>query len=135
MSKQGLLLVGHGSRLNFNKELVTATAELIDEKTDEYLLRSCFMENSSPNVVEGLDSMKKEDIDLLVVVPLFLAKGVHVLHDIPELLGLRSGEYRGNFTLANGKEIPLVYADPIGKDPLLAEIMLKSAKNAISAHL
>ena len=135
MSKQGLLLIGHGSRLNFNKELVTATAELIDEKTDEYLLRSCFMENSSPNVAEGLDSMKKEDIDLLVVVPLFLAKGVHVLHDIPELLALRSGEYRGNFTLANGKEIPLVYAEPIGKDPLLADIMLNSAKRAISAHL
>ena len=135
MSKQGLLLIGHGSRLSFNKELVTATAELIDEKTDEYLPRSCFMENSSPNVAEGLDSMKKEDIDLLVVVPLFLAKGVHVLHDIPELLALRSGEYRGNFTLANGKEIPLVYAEPIGKDPLLADIMLNSAKRAISAHL
>jgi sirohydrochlorin cobalto/nickelchelatase len=135
MSKQGLLLIGHGSRLNYNKELVTATAELIGEKTDEYLLRSCFMENSSPNVVEGLDFMKKEDLDLLVVVPLFLSKGVHVLHDIPELLGLKTGERRGSFTLENGKEIPLVYADPIGKDPLLADIMLTNAKAAISAHL
>jgi len=135
MSKQGLLLIGHGSRLNYNKELVTATAELMDEKTDEYLLRSCFMENSSPSVLEGIDSMKKEDIDLLVVVPLFLAKGVHVLHDIPELLGLKSGESRGNFILEDGKEIPLVYADPIGKDPLLAEIMLKNAKTAIQTHL
>ncbi len=135
MSKQGLLLIGHGSRLNYNKELVTATAELMDEKTDEYLLRSCFMENSSPSVLEGIDSMKKEDIDLLVVVPLFLAKGVHVLHDIPEHLGLKSGESRGNFILEDGKEIPLVYADPIGKDPLLAEIMLKNAKTAIQTHL
>ena len=135
MSKQGLLLVGHGSRLNYNKELVTATAELMDEKTDEYLLKSCFMENSSPNVLEGIDSMKKEDIDLLVVVPLFLARGVHVLHDIPDLLGLKSGESRGNFLLSNGKEIPLVYADPIGNDPLLADIMLKNAKAAINTYL
>ena len=93
------------------------------------------MENSSPNVVEGLDFMKKEDLDLLVVVPLFLAKGVHVLHDIPELLGLKTGERRGSFTLENGKDIPLLYADPIGKDPLLADIMLTNAKAAISAHL
>jgi len=135
MSKHGLLLIGHGSRLHHNKELATATAELMDEKTDEYLIRSCFMENSSPTVLEAVDSMKNEELDLLVVVPLFLAKGVHVLHDIPELLGLKTEEYRGNFTLANGKEIPLVYAEPIGKDPLLADLMLKNAQIAINSYL
>ncbi|HJJ53373.1 MAG TPA: sirohydrochlorin nickelochelatase [Methanocorpusculum sp.] len=135
MSKHGLLLIGHGSKLQHNKELATSTAELMGKKTDEYLIRSCFMESSSPTVIEGIDQMKKEDIDLLVIVPLFLAKGVHVLHDIPELLGLKTKEYRGNFVLANGKNIPLVYADPIGKDPMLADLMLKNAQNAISAHL
>jgi len=135
MCKQGLLLIGHGSRLNYNKELITSTAELMGEKTDEYLIKTCFMENSSPNVLDGLNAMKCEEIEILVVVPLFLAKGVHVLQDIPELLGLKSGECRGNFVLANGKEIPLIYADPIGKDPLLAEIMLKNAHTAISTYL
>ncbi len=59
MSKHGLLLIGHGSRLHHNKELFTSTAELMDEKTDEYMIRSCFMENSSPTVIEGIDEMKK----------------------------------------------------------------------------
>jgi len=135
MRKQGLLLIGHGSRLNYNKELITSTAELMNEKTDEYLIKTCFMENSSPTVLEGLNSMKSEDIELLVVVPLFLAKGVHVLQDIPELLGLKSGESQGSFILANGTKIPLMYADPVGKDPLLADIMLKNAKLALNAHL
>jgi len=67
---------------------------------------------------------------MLVVVPLFLAKGVHILEDIPELLGLPKGQRRGSFDLDH-RTVPLVYADPIGRDPLLAELMLKNAYKAI----
>ncbi|HJJ89108.1 MAG TPA: sirohydrochlorin nickelochelatase [Methanocorpusculum sp.] len=135
MSKKGLLLVGHGSRLQYNKELITTTAQMMAEKTEEYLIKSCFMENSTPTVPEGLDAMRKEDLNLLVVVPLFLAKGIHVLRDIPALLGLDSGSNRGVFTLSNGSEIPVVYAEPIGIDPLLAELMLKNAEKALDTNL
>ena len=135
MSKNGLLLVGHGSRLQYNKELITTTTQMMAERTDKYLIKSCFMENSVPTVPEGLDAMRKEDLDLLVVVPLFLAKGIHVLRDIPGLLGLESGSNRGVFTLENGKEIPVVYAEPIGIDPLLAELMLKNAEKAVTTYL
>ena len=134
MSKQGLLLISHGSRLKYNKELATSTAQLMENKSDEFLIKSCFMEHSSPNVPEGIADMKKEDIELLVIVPLFLAKGVHILNDIPELLGLASGEFKGTFTLENGREIPLIYADPIGMDPLLADLMLKNARIAIQKY-
>ncbi|HJJ90739.1 MAG TPA: sirohydrochlorin nickelochelatase [Methanocorpusculum sp.] len=135
MSKKGLLLVGHGSRLQYNKELIITTAQMMAEKTEEYLIKSCFMENSTPTVPEGLDAMRKEDLNLLVVVPLFLAKGIHVLRDIPTLLGLDSGSNRGVFTLSNGSEIPVVYAEPIGIDPLLAELMLKNAEKALDTNL
>jgi len=134
MSKQGLLLIGHGSRLSYNKELVTSTAELMGIKSDEFLIKTCFMEHSTPNVPEGIAGMKHEDIELLVVVPLFLAKGIHVLHDIPDLLGLPAGETKGTFTLDNDKIIPLIYADPIGIDPLLADLMLKNARKAIQTY-
>ncbi|MGB4757408.1 MAG: sirohydrochlorin nickelochelatase, partial [Candidatus Methanoculleus thermohydrogenotrophicum] len=41
--------------------------------------------------------------------------------------GARSGTFQ-----MNGKTVPLVYADPIGSDPLLAELMLKNALSAIA---
>jgi sirohydrochlorin cobaltochelatase len=135
MSKKGLLLIGHGSRLQYNKELITSTAQMMADKTDEYLIKSCFMENSVPNVPEGLDAMRDEDLDTLVVVPLFLAKGIHVLRDIPELLGLECGSSRGLFMLTDGREIPVVYAEPIGIDPLLADLMLKNAGKALDTQL
>ena len=52
---------------------------------------------------------RKENIDTLVVVLLFLAKGVHIEKDIPSEIGLPEGTKKGTFAL-NGKSIPLVYA-------------------------
>ncbi len=130
MSLTGLLLVGHGSRLEYNKQLITTTAELMKQERPDYLIKSCFLEYSSPTVPEGLDSMRSESISRLVVVPLFLAKGIHVLRDIPRLLGLDTGKKQGSFALLDGTEIQLVYAEPIGIDPLLASLMLKNAAAA-----
>ncbi|HIJ06250.1 MAG: Cobalamin (Vitamin B12) biosynthesis CbiX protein [Methanomicrobiales archaeon 53_19] len=134
MAKKGLLLVGHGSKLQHNKELVDNTAALIAEKNNDYIVKSGFMSMNEPSVQDSIQAFSEEDVDLLVVVPLFLAKGIHILKDIPGILGLEEGKKRGVVTL-NGKEIPLVYADPIGGDPLLAELMLKNAENAIRDHL
>ena len=72
--------------------------------------------------------------NVVVVVPFFLAKGVHINKDIPELLGLPEGSFKGRL-VKNGSEIPLVYADPIGSDPLLAELMLKNAARALRERL
>lgn len=135
MTKHGLLIIGHGSRLEYGKELINETAKMIAEKTDEYTIITCSMEFNEPNVEEGLAEMRKKDIDYLVAIPMFLAKGIHVLHDIPEILGLSEGEFRGEFALADGRNIPLVYANPLGSDPLLANLMLKNAETAVAQHL
>lgn len=135
MTKHGLLIIGHGSRLEYGKELINETAKMIAEKTDEYTIITCSMEFNEPNVEEGLAEMRKKDIDYLVAIPMFLAKGIHVLHDIPEILGLSEGEFRGEFTLEDGRNIPLIYANPLGSDPLLANLMLKNAETAVAQYL
>ncbi|OQC67499.1 MAG: Sirohydrochlorin cobaltochelatase [Euryarchaeota archaeon ADurb.Bin009] len=126
-----MLLVGHGSKLPYNKELIETTAAIIAGKTDEYLVKPGFMSINTPTVEEQLAAFRREDIDMLVVVPLFLARGIHIEQDIPRLLGLAPGVRTGEFQL-NGKTVPLVYANPIGSDPLLAELMLKNASDAIA---
>jgi sirohydrochlorin cobaltochelatase len=126
-----MLLVGHGSKLPYNKDLVETTAKLIAEKTDEYIVRTGFMSLNTPTVQEQLEAFRKEKIEMLVVVPLFLARGVHIEKDIPAILGLPEGARAGTFHM-NGKDVPLVYASPIGSDPLLAELMLKNAAEAIA---
>jgi sirohydrochlorin cobaltochelatase len=131
MSKKGLLLVGHGSKLPFNKELVESTGQLIAARYPQFVVKCGFMNLNTPTIGDCLTEFKRESIDVLVVVPLFLAKGVHILKDIPEVIGLEEGKNRGVFSI-NGNTIPLLYADPIGSDPLLADLMIKNAERALS---
>lgn len=134
MAKHGMLIIGHGSRLEYGKELICETAKMIEEQTDEFTIITCSMEFNEPDVETGLELMRAEDIDLLVAIPMFLAKGIHVLHDIPEILGLKEGEFKGEFTLADGRKIPLYYANPLGSDQMLAGLMLKNARRSIEEH-
>jgi len=134
MSKKGLLLVGHGSSLPYNKQLVEDTARLVSRKDPGYIVKCAFMNMNIPTINEALEEFRKEDIDTVIVVPLFLARGVHINKDIPEVLGLPDGSYKGSFQ-KNGSTIPLIYAEPIGSDPLLAELMLKNAARALRERL
>ncbi|MDD3407825.1 MAG: sirohydrochlorin nickelochelatase [Methanomicrobium sp.] len=134
MTKTGFLLVGHGSTKPYNKQLIENTARLISEKENGYIVRCGFMENSTPSIPEILEEFKKEDIESMVVVPLFLARGVHIDVDIPEILGLDEGSHRGTFETKNGK-VPLVFANPIGENPMLADLMIASAQQAFKEYL
>lgn len=134
MGKKGLLLIGHGSRLPYNKALVEETARMIAQRDGDFIIKCAFMERDTPDIRQALEAFRNEEITLLVAVPLFLAKGVHILEDIPQQLGLEPGERRGTFD-AEGRTIPLVYAEPIGSDPLLADLMLKNARKAIETYL
>jgi sirohydrochlorin cobalto/nickelchelatase len=131
MTKKGLLLVGHGSSMPYNQELVEKTAAAIRNNRPDYIVKSGFMNINTPSIRESLDAFRKEVIDTLVVVPLFLAKGVHIEKDIPGEIGFPEGTRKGTFAL-NGKSIPMVYADPIGVDPLLADLMIKNADTALT---
>ena len=131
MGKNGMLLVGHGSTMPYNKELVEKTASLIKEQNMDFIVKCGFMNINTPTIKESLNEFRHEPIDAMVVVPLFLAKGVHIEKDIPGEIGLAEGTKRGIFAL-NGRSVPLVYADPIGSDPLLADLMVKNATKALS---
>ena len=131
MGKKGILLVGHGSKLPYNKELVEETAGLIAGRHPDYIVKCGFMNMNSPTIDDSMAAFRSEQIDALVVVPLFLAKGVHILKDIPAIIGLPDGETMGQFAL-NGRAVPLLYADPIGSDPLLADLMVKNAQKMLA---
>jgi sirohydrochlorin cobaltochelatase len=131
MSKKGMLLVGHGSTMPYNQELIETTAAFIRNQNTDFIVKCGFMNMNKPTIRESLEAFRHEPIDALVVVPLFLARGVHIEKDIPGEIGLPEGSRKGSFVM-NGKTIPLLYAGPIGSDPLLADLMIKNANKALS---
>jgi sirohydrochlorin ferrochelatase len=123
--KFGLLVVGHGSSLPYNRQLITDVADMLSRKMPGAVTRIGFMNINKPTIKDGLDSFKGTGVKRIVVFPLFLARGVHTTEDVPGLIGLGEGQRRIAY---DGFDI--VYADPLGADDLLAELSAKRIREA-----
>jgi sirohydrochlorin cobaltochelatase len=128
--KIGILAIGHGSRLPYNKEVVTAIADTIAKKHPEFVVIPGFMENCGPTVEEALQAFQGTGVTRIAAVPVFLASGVHITEDIPEILGLNPDTNEGRITI-DGKEVPIVYGKPLGNHPLLADLVFERVKEVI----
>ncbi len=131
--KIGILALGHGSKHPHNKEVVTGVAEIIGKKYKNIVVRTGFMNMNTPTMKEGLDAFKGTGVSTIVAVPIFLAHGVHTMEDIPQILGI-SKESRKTTIKLDGKNVTLVYSEPLGTDELIAEVAFKRAKEALSSN-
>ncbi len=131
--KIGILALGHGSRHPHNKEVVSGVAELIAKKYRNVVVRIGFMNMNTPTMKEGLDGFKGTGVSKIVAVPIFLAHGVHTMEDIPQILGI-SKESRKTMIKIDGKDVALIYSEPLGVDELVAELAYKRVNEAISSN-
>ncbi len=127
--KFGLLVVGHGSSMPYNKQLISDVAAMLAEKMPGAVTRIGFMNINKPTIKDGLDSFKGTGVKKIVVFPLFLAKGVHTTEDVPGLIGLGEGQKRIAY---DGFDV--VYADPLGADELIAELSARRIREAYSRY-
>ncbi|HLB72145.1 MAG: sirohydrochlorin nickelochelatase [Candidatus Methanoperedens sp.] len=128
--KIGILTLGHGSKHPHNKEVVTGVAELIAKKNKNVVVRTGFMNMNNPTMKEGLEGFRGTGVNTIVAVPIFLAHGVHTMEDIPQILGI-SRESRKTTIKLDGRNVTLVYSEPLGMDELIAELAYKRAKEAL----
>ena len=140
-AKTGILLVSHGSRLNYNKEFTTALFNKFNESTD-YPANFGFMELCEPSIPMSINKLSDEnDIDRLVVVPVFIAPGVHTTHDIPHILGLLEAHEHSHSHEHNHDhhhdltpvefDGEILYPQPIGADDILIDILVKMVNDAL----
>ncbi|MDJ1421498.1 MAG: sirohydrochlorin nickelochelatase [Candidatus Methanoperedens sp.] len=130
--KIGILALGHGSKHPHNKDVVTGVAELIAKKYSNVVVRTGFMNMNSPTMKEGLDAFQGTGVSTIVAVPIFLAHGVHTMEDIPQILGI-SRETRRTTIKIDGRDVTLIYSEPLGTDELIADLAFRRAKEALLA--
>ncbi len=120
--KSGVLVVGHGSKMTNNKELVVAMAKRLEASRESGLVEAAFMQLNEPDIPTGLASVAAKGADLIYVVPCFLATGIHTTEDIPGELGFKKGQRSGKVE-AGGRTVEVRYCQPMGEDARLAEIL------------
>ena len=121
--KEGIIIIGHGSKLNFNKDIMELHAGRMREKGFNNVYIG-FNEMSSPSIEETLETMAADGIDTVIALPLFIASGIHHTKDIPEKLGVPENGKCGSISI-NGRTMNVKYATPIGDDPKITDILIE----------
>lgn len=131
-----VFIVGHGTGLNKQSaEAIRTQVTALSERHPEYAsVQEAYMEEEP--LIENWD--KLAETPNVIVVPFFIADGLHSYEDIPVLLGLRE---EGNpaepgvlfeqnpFKL---REKTLCYCPAIGTDKRISEVILQQVSKFIS---
>lgn len=88
MTTETLLLVGHGSKLPYSKQLLTDIAEKVKARNEYDAVEIGLMEFNEPSIPDALKKIIESGSKKIIVVPVFLAPGTHTEKDIPRILGL-----------------------------------------------
>jgi precorrin-8X/cobalt-precorrin-8 methylmutase len=122
----GLVLIGHGSKLPHNQENLEKIAQIMRERSSFKVVEISFMVRNTPTIPEAIDAIAKKGVTKIVLVPAFLAPGVHTTQEIPELIGVKDQESQ-----MSKRGIQLIYGDPIGADECIAVILEEKALKAL----
>jgi sirohydrochlorin cobalto/nickelchelatase len=141
-TKIGVLLVGHGSRLPYGKDVVSQIAEMYREN-QEFIVEVGFMNMSKPSIPEAITRLADNGAEKIIVTPVFLAHGVHTTEDIPRILGLNNGHdetpahshshshSHDHEEVAIDFKGEIIYTEPLGADKRIADIVKDRVNDAL----
>ncbi len=112
--KTTLLLIAHGSRNpDANADLFHA-AEMLAKDNTYHGVQASFLELADPAIDVAGRRCVEEGAERVVLVPYFLAAGVHVRRDLANYRELLQREF---------PEVTFDLAEPMGRHPLLLDVV------------
>nr|8I56_A Chain A, Sirohydrochlorin cobaltochelatase [Methanocaldococcus jannaschii DSM 2661]8I56_B Chain B, Sirohydrochlorin cobaltochelatase [Methanocaldococcus jannaschii DSM 2661] len=139
---EALVLVGHGTRLPYSKELLVKLAEKVKERNLFPIVEIGLMEFSEPTIPQAVKKAIEQGAKRIIVVPVFLAHGIHTTRDIPRLLGLIEDNHEHHHEhshhhhhhhhhehekLEIPEDVEIIYREPIGADDRIVDIIIDRA--------
>lgn len=149
----GILLLSHGSRLNDCEVVINEIADMYRKTTDNKV-EIGFMEMRQPDIPTAINNLVEgTNIKKIIVVPVFVAHGIHTKRDIPKILGIESDlnpddllkpnhehehghEHHHHHHHHHHEEVQtvdfdgeIVFTDPLGADERIIEIIKERVDN------
>jgi sirohydrochlorin ferrochelatase len=119
-----LLLIAHGSRhAEANDDLYHLAAQL-RAGGDFIIVEAAFLELAEPSIPVGGARCVAAGARRVVLVPYFLSAGVHVRHDLTACRDDLAARF---------PEVEFRLAEPLGRHPLLREIVHQRAQAALGS--
>jgi sirohydrochlorin ferrochelatase len=122
MTTTALLLIAHGSRQpEANDDLNHVAVQL---RRRGHVVVESFLELAEPDIDEGASRCVGQGVGRVVLVPYFLAAGVHVRRDLAAARDRLARRY---------PKVEFRLAEPLGRHPLLLEVVAQRAEEACRA--
>ncbi|MDA1354121.1 MAG: hypothetical protein O3A01_06635 [bacterium] len=116
MSKRGILIVDHGSRLQAANEMIFDVAAKLQVRLPEAVVRGVHMELAEPSIMSGFSELISEGVTDIKVIPFMLSPGRHSTRDIPQLAAEAAAAHQN---------IPYSVAAHIGQHELITDVLMQ----------
>jgi sirohydrochlorin ferrochelatase len=116
-----LVLMAHGSRHAEANDDLFALADRIRELGRYSVVVASFLELAAPDIKTACQNCIAAGAIRVVLLPYFLSAGVHMRRDLAALQTELAREY---------PDVRIILAEPLGRHPLLMEIVLERADAA-----
>jgi sirohydrochlorin ferrochelatase len=122
MPPTALLLIAHGSRRPEANADLDHLAEVIRARGEFAIVQPSYLELCEPGIVAGGEMCVAAGAGRVVMLPYFLSAGMHVTED---LTAARAELARRH------PSVKFLLAEPLGRHPMLTEIVVERAHEAL----
>ena len=121
--KTGVVVLAHGSKVRSGNEGLFKIVEMLRAMRKWDMVEACFLQLAKPGLTEAVEDIVGRGAERVVVMPLLLFSGNHVMKDIPEEIEKEQKKY---------PEVEFCYAKNIGADERIAQITRERIEEAIN---
>jgi sirohydrochlorin ferrochelatase len=125
MTPTALLLIAHGSRRPAANADLDHLAEQMRVGGEYRHVQPAYLELCEPGIVAGGELCVAAGAERVVLVPYFLSAGVHVVEDLAAARDVLANRHPA---------VEFVLAEPLGRHPLLVQVVSDRAQEAIRAN-
>jgi len=121
--KTGVVVLAHGSKVKSGNEGLFKIVEMLRAMGKWDMVEAGFLQLAKPGLTEAVEDIVGKGAKRVVVMPLLLFSGNHVLKDIPEEIEKERKKY---------PDVEFCYAKNIGADERIAQITREKIEDAVN---
>ena len=121
--KTGVVVLAHGSKVKSGNEGLFKIVEMLRAMGKWDMVEAGFLQLAKPGLTEAVEDIVGRGAERVVVMPLLLFSGNHVLKDIPEEIEKEQKKY---------PDVEFCYAKNIGADERIAQITRERIEDAVN---
>lgn len=115
MNMEGVIVLAHGSRRQETDRILNSLTQKVAAKAAGQMIVPAYLQFSQQSLEKAVETLAREGVNRIKVVPMFLFDGIHVTEDIPEELEAIRMKY---------PEIAIQMSRHLGDDDRIAEIIV-----------